>query len=214
MRRGVVTMSDGYAGTSDRLYASFTRRSTAPAINKDKEIASFLINEQDVKVWKGRALRAGPGVDLHRDEPGQPRFVGQRPQRRDPLALQLARLRRKRPAQTTQQGRACDEGGDEDRRRGSIRIPSGAAISITATPRARPISRLGYLLAGIANQQYGIASGDQNRITEASDYYGKALKYELSLSRSCSSSKVENTTRSWWSITGAGRRRSPAGWMA
>lgn len=174
MRVGVLTLADGYPESAQTIFEEVYDVLRTQGINKDKTIASIAINE-DIKVWKGEPFEQALALTYY--------------------AMTQAELDSWDNARAAANGslfRLRDFGEDEDGERiDTYEIARRAveyerAIDAGDSPeealrKANYLDHgyavrdsdftLGYLLAGIANQQLG-------RLEEANDHYLRVLELD------------------------------------
>ena len=174
MRVGVLTLADGYPQSAQTIFEEVYDVLRTQGINKDKTIASIAINE-DIKVWKGEPFEQALALTYYSMTQAT---LGSWDNARAAANSSLFRLR--------------DFGEDEDGERiDTYEIARRAveyerAIDAGDTPeealrRANYLDHgyaaresdftLGYLLAGIANQQLG-------RAKEADDHYLRVIELD------------------------------------
>ncbi len=174
MRVGVLTLADGYPHSAQTVFEEVYDVLRTQGINKDKTIASIAINE-DIKVWKGEPFEQALALAYYSMTQAT---LGSWDNARAAANSSLFRLR--------------DFGEDEDGERiDTYEIARRAveyerAIEAGDSPeealrRANYLDHgyaaresdftLGYLLAGIANQQLG-------RAKEADDHYLRVIELD------------------------------------
>ncbi len=179
MRVGVLTLADGYPESAQTIFESVYDVLRTQGINRDKTVASVVLNE-DVKVWKGEPFEQALAMSYYAMTQAE---LGSWDNTRAAANSSLFALR--------------DFGEDEDGKRiDTYEIARRAveyerAIEAGDSPeealkKANYIDHgyavrdsdftLGYLLAGIANQQLG-------RLDEADDHFLRVLELNEDLDR-------------------------------
>jgi tetratricopeptide (TPR) repeat protein len=174
MRVGVLTLADGYPVSAQTIFEEVYDVLRTQGINKDKTVASVVLNE-DVKIWKGEPFEQALALSYYAMVQAE---LGSWDNARAAANGSLFRLR--------------DFGEDEDGERIDTYEIAKRAVEYEraieagdsadeALKKANYLDNgyalrdsdftLGYLLAGIANQQLG-------RIREADDHYLRVMELD------------------------------------
>jgi len=174
MRVGVLTLADGYPRSAQTVFEEVYDVLRTQGINKDKTVASVVLNE-DVKIWKGEPFEQALALAYYAMVQAE---LGSWDNARAAANGSLFRLR--------------DFGNDEDGNRIDTYEIARRAVEYERAIEAGDTSEqalkkanyldngyavrdsdftLGYLLAGIANQQLG-------RIREADDHYLRVMELD------------------------------------
>lgn len=181
LRCGLCTLSDGYVVTSDPAFMKVYETLDKSGINKDKEVASFVLNEQEVKVWKGEPFEqalAMTYIAMHeaaRDSWDNARSASIR------SLFSLRDFGNDASGKHMTKVELVNRAVEEDQKNNVKPDAEGGGYLDKGYTARETNFALGYLMAGISNQQYFLESGDSARMDEANDYYNKALQYQPEL---------------------------------
>ncbi len=174
MRVGVLTLADGYPRSAQTVFEEIYDVLRTQGINKDKTVASIVLNE-DVKVWKGEPFEQALAMAYYAM-----------------VQAELGSWDNARAASNGSLFRLRDFGEDDDGERIDTYEIARRAVEYERAIEAGDSSEealkkanyldngyavrdsdftLGYLLAGIANQQLG-------RTREADDHYLRVMELD------------------------------------
>jgi tetratricopeptide (TPR) repeat protein len=182
MRLGVLTLADGYPDAARNVFEEVYEVLRAQGINRDRTVQSVVISE-DVRIWKGEPFEQALAMAYYAMTMASLDVWDNTRAAADNALFYLKDFgadrhgRRLNTHEIAQRSllyeRAIAQGAaaDEARRRAEGRGEDFIDHGYVAT---RSDFTLGYLLAGVANQQLG-------RDEEASDHYNQVLRIDPNL---------------------------------
>ena len=161
----IATLADGYAPVNDPTVGRVYDLLRTAGLNKDKTVSSVLLNES-LKIWKGEPFEQALAyhyVGVHMATQGSWDNT------RAAVVNSLFALR--------------DFGNNSSGKSKSTNevVQSASDKELTGYVAEKSDFTLGYLMAGIANQQIANQSGDPDRRTEAEDYFKQVVKLNPAL---------------------------------